>query len=137
VRSPDLLNDAIAATPLTYHTDAAVCRRSWTRNPASPAAAVAALQPTDLFQFDSRSGPWPGASNNQASGGLLALQRLTIGTRSTTSGTVRARLFFRVSTYSAPPPPLASTARQPQAKTGNRYLVTDLETSQLTPPQTG
>jgi hypothetical protein len=34
-----------------------------------------------------------------------------IGTNSATNGTVRARWFFSVSTYSAPPPSLASTAR--------------------------
>ena len=39
------------------------------------------------------------------------LHRSMIGTSSATSGTVRARWFFSVSTYSAPPPPLASTAR--------------------------
>jgi hypothetical protein len=34
---------------------------------------------------------------------LPALQRFTIGTTTGTSGTVRARLFFNVSTYNSPP----------------------------------
>ena len=34
-----------------------------------------------------------------------------MGTTPGTSGTVRARLFFKVSTYNSPPPLLAGTAR--------------------------
>jgi magnesium transporter len=34
---------------------------------------LAARQPTDRFQFDSRSGPPPGAENSQASGSFPAL----------------------------------------------------------------
>jgi hypothetical protein len=41
----------------------------------TPAAAVATLQLTERFQFDSRSGPPSGALNSQASGALLALRR--------------------------------------------------------------
>src|SRR5215831_2454343 len=81
------------------------------RTSGTPAATLAARQPTDRFQFDSRSGPPPGAENSQACGSFPALHRSMIGTSSATSGTVRARWFFSVSTYSAPPPPLASTAR--------------------------
>ena len=61
-----------------------------------------------------------------------------IGTSAATSGTVRARWFFSVSTYSAPPPSLAEhRATQPQARAGHRYLVADLETSQFAPAQPG
>jgi len=80
-------------------------------HPAHGLPPLAARQPTDRFQFDSRSGPPPGAENSQACGSFPALHRSMIGTSSATSGTVRARWFFSVSTYSAPPPPLASTAR--------------------------
>lgn len=64
---------------------------------------------TERFQFDSRRGPPSGASNSQAPGGLPTLHRSTIGTSSSTSGTVLARLFLSVSTSRAPP--LANTVR--------------------------
>src|ERR1700761_3204675 len=74
-------------------------------------AAVAARQPTERFQFDSRNAPPAGAENSHAPSPLPSLHLSTIGTNSATSGTVLARLLLSVSTYSAQPPLLASTAR--------------------------
>ena len=47
-------------------SDAHVCRRSWTRKLWRPIAAVAVVQRTDRFQFDSLNGPPIGALNSQA-----------------------------------------------------------------------
>ncbi|MGH3338738.1 MAG: hypothetical protein ACRDPL_07920 [Propionibacteriaceae bacterium] len=61
---------------------------------------------------------------------LPALHRSTMGTTTGTSGTVRARLFFNVSTYNSPPPLLARTARDnrspgPGTITRSRALVVE------------
>ena len=73
------------------------------RSPPSP------RHTTERFQSDSRRGPLAGASNSQAPGGLPTLHRSTLGTSSSTSGTVLTRLFLSVSTCRAPP--LANTVR--------------------------
>src|SRR5215204_1915095 len=70
------------------------------------------LTPADRpLQFVSRSGPPAGAAKSHSPALLPALHRSTMGTTTGTSGTVRARLFFNVSTYNSPPPLLARTAR--------------------------
>lgn len=99
-----------------------------TRTSGSPAATLAARQPTERFPFDSHSGPPPSAANSQDSASLPTLYRSMIGTSSAASGTVRGRLFLSVSTCSLPPPSLACTAR---AVTSEKIAV------QLTCNQTG
>jgi hypothetical protein len=55
--------------------------------------------------------PPAGAAKSHSAGLLPALHRSTMSTTTGTSGTVRALLFFNVSTYNSPPPLLARTAR--------------------------
>jgi hypothetical protein len=68
-----------------------------TRNIGLPIFRTAADKPTDRFQFGSRIGPPLGAGNSQSPGARSADHLSMIGTSSSTSGTVRDRLFFNVS----------------------------------------
>jgi hypothetical protein len=92
--------------PEVVNADAGNTGRRFGGPPANRALPVRLAQrPT------SRSGPPRGAANSQEPGALPMLHRSTIGTKAGTSGTVRARLFFSVSSYRGPPPLLARTAR--------------------------
>jgi hypothetical protein len=64
----------------------------------------------------SRAGSAPGALNSQSLADFPAAHRSTIGTTAPTSGTVRARRFFNVSTQRAPPPLLHRTALDRRAR---------------------
>jgi hypothetical protein len=98
--------------------------------------AFASRQLTDRCQFVSRSGPPAGAAKSHSPGLLPALHRSTMGTTTGTSGTVRARLFFNVSTYNSPPPLLARTARDNRSPgPGTITRSPHLQAGQLTPPK--
>jgi len=59
---------------------------------------MASRHPTDRFQLVSLNGPPAGALNSHSLADFPAAHRSTIGTTAATSGTVRARRFFNVST---------------------------------------
>jgi len=69
--------------------------------------AFASRQLTDRCQLVSRSGSPAGAVKSHSPGALPTLHRSTMGTTTGTSGTVRARLVFNVSTYNSPAIPQA------------------------------